>query len=77
MVKNIKSLLGYFGLLDKIITHVKDEGYNLQSLTTILTFVGFLFFAKVGYSFHMGFCFGRVMSKMFNKPWMNPRYIMD
>jgi hypothetical protein len=42
MVNKIKSLLGYFGLLDKIITHVKDEGYNLQSLTTTLTFCGVL-----------------------------------
>jgi hypothetical protein len=35
MTQQVKVLLGFsFGLIDKIIAYVKDEGSNLTSLTT-------------------------------------------
>jgi hypothetical protein len=47
MAKQVKVLLGSFGLLDKIIAYVKDEGPNLTSFTIILTLVVSCFLLKL------------------------------
>jgi hypothetical protein len=39
MENKIKNLLDSFGLLDKVIACVKDEGFNLNTLTFALTFM--------------------------------------
>jgi hypothetical protein len=39
MANKIKILLDSFGLLDKVIACVKDEGSNLNTLTFALTFM--------------------------------------
>jgi hypothetical protein len=45
MVEHVKSLLGSFGLLDKVIAYVKDEGnnlhYNKRCPCTLSDFIGF------------------------------------
>jgi hypothetical protein len=43
MANHIKCLLDSFGLLDKIITHVKNERSNLDVLLSALTYVFFVF----------------------------------
>jgi hypothetical protein len=44
MANKIKTLLDSFGLLEKVIACVKDEGFNLNTLTFSLIFYGFLFY---------------------------------
>jgi hypothetical protein len=39
MVEHVKLFLGSFGLLDKVITYVKDEGNNLVFFTIIFILV--------------------------------------
>ncbi len=36
MVEQMQNLLGLFGLLDKMVTFVKDEGENLRTMNTTL-----------------------------------------
>ncbi len=58
----MKGLLRFFGLLDKVIAFVKDEGSNLASLTIFLTLIVSYFSFKLANPF-IGSCFGHVMSK--------------
>jgi hypothetical protein len=39
LVRNLIQLLNAYGLRNKIIEYVKDEGSNLNTLTNALTFV--------------------------------------
>jgi hypothetical protein len=39
LVRNLIELLDAYGLRNKIITYVKDEGSNLNTLTNALNFV--------------------------------------
>jgi hypothetical protein len=39
LARNLFELLDAYGLRNKIITYVKDEGSNLNTLTNVLTFV--------------------------------------
>jgi len=39
LAKNFIDLLNTYGLTNKIITYVKDEGSNLNTLTSVLKFV--------------------------------------
>ncbi len=39
LAKNLNELLNAYGLRNKIITYVKDEGSNLNTLTNVLKFV--------------------------------------
>jgi hypothetical protein len=39
LIEQVKVLLAKFNLTNKIIVYIKDEGANLNSLTTTLTFV--------------------------------------
>jgi hypothetical protein len=41
MAKQVKSFLGYFGLINKVIAFVKDKRTNLGTTTTILKNVVF------------------------------------
>jgi hypothetical protein len=43
MENQVKVLLDSFGLLDKIIVYVKDEGSNLNTLTNDLKFIIYYF----------------------------------
>jgi formate-dependent nitrite reductase membrane component NrfD len=63
MAIQVKVLLNPFGLINKIITYVKDEGSNLATLTSILAFVVFCFPLQLPCPF-VGFCFGHAMSKV-------------
>jgi hypothetical protein len=62
MVIQVKSLLDSFNLLDKVITCVKYEGLNLNTLTSTLTYVVFYFAFQLACPF-IGLCFGHAMSK--------------
>ncbi len=61
MANQVKVLLDFFGLLDKIITYVKDEGSNLNTLTNALTSVVSYFPLQLACPF-VGSCFGHAMS---------------
>jgi hypothetical protein len=73
---HVKVLLDFFGLLDKIIAYVKDEGSNLSTLTLALTHVVTCSPLQSTSSF-VGSCFGHAMSKVCNMLLMIPRYVMD
>jgi uncharacterized ion transporter superfamily protein YfcC len=63
MANRIKILLNSFGLLDKIIVYVEDEGSNLNTLINALKFI----ISYFPYEFLTPFiksCFGYVMSKV-------------
>jgi hypothetical protein len=62
MANQIKVLLDSFGLLDKVIAYVKDEGSNLSTLTSALTSVVTCSPLQLTSSF-VGSCFGHAMSK--------------
>jgi hypothetical protein len=62
MVEHVKSLLGLFGLLDKVIAYIKDEGNNLVPFTIVLTLVVSFSTSKLVSPF-IGSCFGHAMSK--------------
>jgi len=53
-------LLNSFGLLDKIIVYVKDEGSNLNTLTNALTSVVSYSPLQLAHPF-VGSCFGHAM----------------
>ncbi len=59
----MKSLLGSFGLLNKVIAYVKDEGSNLASLIITLTSIVSCSILKLVFPF-IGSCFGHGMSKV-------------
>jgi hypothetical protein len=59
----VKGLLGFFGLLDKVIAYIKDEGSNLASLTIVLILIVSYFSLKLANPF-IGSCFGHVMYKV-------------
>jgi len=61
MVNHVKDLLFFFGLLDKVITHVKYEGSILGTLTCSLTFVVFCSTLKIISLFNVRSCFGYTM----------------
>ncbi len=58
----VNTLLDYFGLLDKVITYIKDEGFNLSTLTSTLIFVVFCYFFQLTYPFVRS-CFDEYVSK--------------
>jgi hypothetical protein len=62
MVAQVKMLLNSFGLLNKVVTYVKDEGSNLITLTFVLALVVFCFPLQLPCPF-VGFCFGHAISK--------------
>jgi hypothetical protein len=62
IANHVKSLLDSFRLLDKVITYVKDEGSNLNTLTFALTFIVSCFAFQQACPF-VGSCFGHAMSK--------------
>lgn len=39
MANQVKVLLDSIGLLNKVIAYIEDEGFNLSTLTFVLTFV--------------------------------------
>ncbi len=55
-------LMNSFGLLNKVITYVKDEGFNLATLTFVLTFVVSYFPLQLPCPF-VGSNFGHAISK--------------
>ncbi len=63
MANQVKILLNSFGLLDKIIAYVKDEGSNLNTLINALKSVVSYSPFQLPTPF-MGSCFGYVMSKV-------------
>jgi hypothetical protein len=42
----VKTLLDSFGLLDKVIAYIKDEGFKLSTLTSTLIFVVSCYFSN-------------------------------
>jgi len=62
MANHVKVLLDFFGLLDKIIAYVKDEGSNLSTLILALTHVVICSPLQSTSSF-VGPCFGHTMLK--------------
>jgi hypothetical protein len=63
MANQVKVLLNSFGLFDKVITYVKDEGSKLNTLTNALTNVVYYSPLPLACPF-VGSCFGHVMSKV-------------
>jgi hypothetical protein len=62
MANYVNFLLDSFGLLDKIIAYVKDEGSNLNTLIFALTSIVSCFNLQQACPF-VGSCFGHAMSK--------------
>ncbi len=62
MAKWVKSLLGSFGLLDKVMAYFKDEGNNFASLIIALTSIASCSTLKLVSPF-LGLCFGHAMFK--------------
>jgi hypothetical protein len=62
MTKQVKVLLGSFGLFDKVIVYVKDEGVQLNIPHHNFNISGKLFFVETCHSF-IGSCFGHVTFK--------------
>ncbi len=62
LARNLKELLDCYGLSKKIIVYVKDEGANLNSMTTILKFVVNCEGLGLKESFN-GTCFGHAFFK--------------
>jgi len=62
MANHVKSLLDSFGLLDKIIAHVKDEKSNLNTLTFALTSIVYCITFQQACPFVRS-CFGHAMPK--------------
>ncbi len=63
MTNQVKVLLGFFSLLNKLIVYVKIERSNLNILIIILTNVMFYIAPQLGCPF-VGLCFGHTMSKV-------------
>jgi hypothetical protein len=63
MANQVKSLLDSFGLLDKVTAYVKDERFNLNILTYVLTFSVSCYALQLACPF-VGSCFGHAMSKV-------------
>ncbi len=63
MVAQVTMLLNSFGLLNKVIMYVKNEGSNLATLTFALTFVVSCSPLQLPRPF-VGSCFGHAMSKV-------------
>ncbi len=62
IVEQMKDLLGSFGLLNKVIAFVKNEGANLSTMTTTLKNIDFCDMLDLPIPF-VGTCWGHVMSK--------------
>jgi hypothetical protein len=65
LANNLTKLLDQYGLRNKIITYVKDEGSNLYSMAIVLKFVVKCEVLGLDESFQSS-CFGHVLSKMVN-----------
>jgi hypothetical protein len=63
MANQVKSLLDSFDLIDKVIAYVKDEGSNLNTLTSALTSIVSCSTFQLACPFVRS-CFGHVMSKV-------------
>jgi hypothetical protein len=62
LANNLRKLFGQYGLRNKIITYVKDEGSNLNIMTIVLKFVVKFEVLGLDESFY-GVCFGHAFSK--------------
>ncbi len=62
MPVQLKDLLVQYELLDKVITYVKDEGANLNTLTTTLTNIVSYVPLQLSQPY-AAICYGHVMSK--------------
>jgi hypothetical protein len=69
MAVEVKVLLNSFGLLNKVVKYVKDEGSNHATLTFVLAFVVFCFPLQFPCPF-VGFYFGMPCQKLHNMPLM-------
>jgi hypothetical protein len=63
MANQVNLLLDSFGLLDKIITYIKNEGFNLNTLISVLTSVVSCFALYLACPFVRSY-FGHAMSKV-------------
>jgi hypothetical protein len=63
MAYQVKVLLDSFGLINKVITCVKNKGSNLNTLTNALTSVVYYFPLQLACPF-VGSCFGHAMFKV-------------
>jgi len=61
-LESLTKLLDKYGLRRKIILYVKDEGYNLNAMTSVLKSIVNCEFLGIGKSFQ-GTCFGHAFSK--------------
>lgn len=62
MANQIRALLKSFGLLDKVIVYIKNEGSNLSTLIVTFTIVVFCFSLQLACPFKRS-CFGHAMLK--------------
>jgi hypothetical protein len=62
MANQVKVLLHFFGLFDRVIAYVKYKGFNLNTLTNTLTSVVYYFPLQLACPF-VGSCFGHAMFK--------------
>jgi hypothetical protein len=76
IANQVKSLLNSFNLLDKVITYVKDEKANLNTMTSTLIFVVSYSALQLTCPF-IGLCFGHAMSKQFNMLLMTINVVLD
>ncbi len=74
MVEQMKTLLKEFGLLNKVLTFVKDEEVKLVMMTTTLKIIVscHIFICQP----HLLGCVGAMLcQKHFNMPWMTIRFV--
>lgn len=62
MENQVNVLLDSFGLLNKVITYVKDKSSNLNTLTNVLKFIVFYF--PIQLPAFVKLCFSHAMSKV-------------
>ncbi len=74
LARNLIELLDAYGLRNKIITYVKDEGSNLNTLTNALKFVVKCETLGLEESFY-GTCFGHFFPKHANMPQLMTKFV--
>jgi hypothetical protein len=74
LIRNLRKFLDSYGLSKKIIVYVKDEGANLNSMTTTFKFVVNSEVLGLEESFN-GICFGRAFPKTCQVAIVKHRYV--
>jgi hypothetical protein len=74
LTKNLIELLGAYGLKNKIIAYMKDEGSNLNTLTNVLKSIVKCETLGLKENFQ-GTCFGHVYSKTHDMLQLTTKFV--